>query len=106
MEVARHAHKHDRMFMMNLSAPFLSQFFKEPMMAAMPYVDLLFGNEEEVQAFANEHGWNTKDVRNWQKLVALPKENPQRERIIIITQGPMPVLLFLVAKLKNSLCLC
>jgi hypothetical protein len=31
--------------MMNLSAPFLSQFFKEPMMEAMPYVDILFGNE-------------------------------------------------------------
>ena len=32
-------------FMMNLSAPFLCQFFKEPMMQAMPYMDLLFGNE-------------------------------------------------------------
>lgn len=30
---------------MNLSAPFLSQFFKKPMMDAMPYVDVLFGNE-------------------------------------------------------------
>ena len=30
---------------MNLSAPFLCQFFKEPMMAAMPFVDILFGNE-------------------------------------------------------------
>jgi hypothetical protein len=44
MEVANHALKHDCPFMMNLSAPFLSQFFKEPMMAAMPYVDILFGN--------------------------------------------------------------
>jgi adenosine kinase len=45
MEVANHALKHDCPFMMNLSAPFLSQFFKEPMMEAMPYVDILFGNE-------------------------------------------------------------
>ena len=30
---------------MNLSAPFLPQFFKEPMMDAMPYVDIIFGNE-------------------------------------------------------------
>lgn len=30
---------------MNLSAPFLSQFFKEPLMNAMPYVDIIFGNE-------------------------------------------------------------
>jgi sugar/nucleoside kinase (ribokinase family) len=45
MEVANHALKRDCPFMMNLSAPFLSQFFKEPMMQAMPYVDILFGNE-------------------------------------------------------------
>jgi sugar/nucleoside kinase (ribokinase family) len=45
MEVANHAFKHDCPFMMNLSAPFLSQFFKEPMMEAMPYVDVLIGNE-------------------------------------------------------------
>lgn len=31
--------------MMNLSAPFLCQHFKKPMMEAMPYVDILFGNE-------------------------------------------------------------
>jgi len=45
MEVAKHALDRDCPFMMNLSAPFLSQFFKEPMMEAMPYVDILFGNE-------------------------------------------------------------
>ena len=31
--------------MMNLSAPFLCQVFKKPMMEALPYVDILFGNE-------------------------------------------------------------
>lgn len=30
---------------MNLSAPFLCQFFKKAMMDAIPYVDILFGNE-------------------------------------------------------------
>jgi adenosine kinase len=45
MEVANHALTNDCPFMMNLSAPFLSQFFIGPMMEAMPYVDILFGNE-------------------------------------------------------------
>lgn len=31
--------------MMNLSAPFISQIFHEPLMNAMPYVDIIFGNE-------------------------------------------------------------
>jgi adenosine kinase len=30
---------------MNLSAPFLCQFFKDPMLQTLPYVDVLFGNE-------------------------------------------------------------
>lgn len=30
---------------MNLSAPFLSQFFKEPQMQVLPYCDFIFGNE-------------------------------------------------------------
>lgn len=32
-------------FIMNLSAPFVSQFYKEPLQKMLPYVDVLFGNE-------------------------------------------------------------
>ncbi len=45
MEVALHANEKNKIFMMNLSAPFLSQFFKDPMMKTFPYIDILFGNE-------------------------------------------------------------
>lgn len=42
--------------MMNLSAPFLCQVFKKPMMEALPYVDILFGNESvsKIIIFENE----------------------------------------------------
>lgn len=46
MEVAEHACKNNKPFIMNLSAPFLIQFFKEPMMKAFPYADIIFGNEQ------------------------------------------------------------
>lgn len=52
--LGQHAAESQKTFSMNLSAPFLCQFFKEPMMQVMPYVDLLFGNESEALAFA-EH---------------------------------------------------
>ena len=52
MEVAKHSLANKKTFMMNLSAPFISQFFKDPLMAAMPYVDILFGNESEAEAFS------------------------------------------------------
>ncbi|TNN82417.1 Adenosine kinase [Liparis tanakae] len=48
MKVAKHASDHNKIFCMNLSAPFISQFFKEPLMKVMPYVDILFGNETPI----------------------------------------------------------
>jgi adenosine kinase len=42
---------------MNLSAPFLCQFFKQPMLELAPYWDILFGNESEALAFAENNDW-------------------------------------------------
>lgn len=46
MRFAQFAHDHDRTFTVNLSAPFLSQFFKDRLLNALPYVDILFGNDD------------------------------------------------------------
>ena len=46
MRFAKFAHEHDRTFTVNLSAPFLSQFFKDKLVNALPYVDILFGNDD------------------------------------------------------------
>lgn len=92
--VAKHALAHNRLFMMNLSAPFLPQFFKEPMMEAMPYVDIIFGNETEAATFAKEQNFNTDNLHEIAlKICKLPKQNEQRERVAIITQGSDAVLL-------------
>ncbi|CAD7081365.1 unnamed protein product [Hermetia illucens] len=94
LEVAKHALQHNRWFIMNLSAPFISQFYKEPLMAALPYVDLIFGNETETEAFAKEQGWETDDLKEiGKKICKLPKQNENRQRIAVITQGQHPVLL-------------
>ena len=45
LALATHAKKENKIFAMNLSAPFLSKFFKEPLMKLMPYCDYIFGNE-------------------------------------------------------------
>lgn len=72
---------------MNLSAPFICQFFKEPFHAALPYVDILFGNETEAVAFAKAHDFGTEDIPEIaKKLAAWEKKNAQRHRIVIITQ--------------------
>ncbi|XP_060523221.1 adenosine kinase [Cylas formicarius] len=92
-EVAKLALAHDKPFIMNLSAPFISQLYKEPLMQVMPYVDVIFGNETEAEAFATEQSFATKDVREIAlKIAALPKLNKKRGRIVIITQGIDPVV--------------
>jgi len=45
LDIAQHACDNQKLFMMNLSAPFVSQFFKEPLMRIFPFIDILFGNE-------------------------------------------------------------
>ncbi|XP_076980982.1 adenosine kinase isoform X2 [Tamandua tetradactyla] len=76
LKVARHASENNRIFTLNLSAPFISQFYKEPLMKVMPYVDILFGNE------------TTEDIKEIaRKTQALPKVNLKRQRIVIFTQG-------------------
>ncbi|XP_043959610.1 adenosine kinase b isoform X2 [Gambusia affinis] len=76
LKVAKHASENNKIFCMNLSAPFISQFFKEPLMKVMPYVDILFGNEttDDIAVIAN-------------KTQNLPKENAKRQRLVVFTQG-------------------
>ena len=41
-------------YALNLSAPFLCQFFKAQMHAVLPFADYVFGNESEVRAERGE----------------------------------------------------
>lgn len=38
--------------------------FKETLTKALPYVDFLFGNETEAEAFAKSEGWPTEDKKD------------------------------------------
>ena len=63
LKVAHHASENNRIFTLNLSAPFISQFYKESLMKVMPFVDILFGNEVEAATFAREQGFETEDIK-------------------------------------------
>lgn len=88
LKVAKHAAENNKIFSLNLSAPFICEFFKDALMEVMPYVDILFGNETEAAMFAREQGFETKDIEEIaQKAQALPKVNKKRQRIVVFTQG-------------------
>lgn len=80
-------------FILNLSAPFIAQFFKDPLDEVLPYVDILIGNETEAAAFAESHNIDTKDVKKIAEAIANgPKKNTQRPRTVVFTQGTDPTI--------------
>uniref|UniRef100_A0A8D3CDX8 adenosine kinase n=1 Tax=Scophthalmus maximus TaxID=52904 RepID=A0A8D3CDX8_SCOMX len=88
LKVAKHASENNKLFCLNLSAPFICQFFKDNLMQVMPYVDVLFGNETEAAAFAKEQDFETEDIEEIaKKAQALPKVNTKRQRVVVVTQG-------------------
>ena len=92
--VAQYAASVDKMFSMNLSAPFLCSIFKEPMSKLLPYVDILFGNEGEATAFSESFGLGLTDIEQIALRIArFPKENGKRGRIVVITQGAEPTII-------------
>lgn len=93
MKLAEHCHDNNKTFIMNLSAPFISQFFGEPLAAAMPFVDVIVGNESEAEAFAEANKLEDKTPQGVCKYLAnMPKKNVDRPRVAIITQGPLATI--------------
>lgn len=93
MTVAKHAAETGKYYMINLAAPFICQFFKDPLMELFPYVDFIFGNESEARAFAQVQGWETEDTKVIAvKLAALPKAGGTHKRVAVITQGTDPTI--------------
>jgi len=91
--VARDADLNGKTFMMNLSAPFLCEFYREAMLAVLPYVDILFGNETEADTFAKVNNFNTTDRKQIiLKISEMEKINGKRKRIVVVTQGAEAVL--------------
>lgn len=90
LHIAKHALEHDKIFALNLSAPFVSQFYGKELMQAYEYADLVFGNESELHQFAllNEMPEDSHEslVR---RMANLPKKS-SRKRIVVITHGAEP----------------
>ncbi|KAI7753035.1 hypothetical protein M8C21_016790 [Ambrosia artemisiifolia] len=85
--VAEHAAATNKVFTMNLSAPFICEFFKDAQDKALPYVDYVFGNETEARTFSKVHGYEIAI-----KISQMPKASSTRKRITVVTQGADPVV--------------
>lgn len=73
---------------MNLSAPFIPQFFKEQVDQMIPFCDIVIGNESEAAAYAEAHGLADKSPAAVAVAIAqVKKQNASRPRLVVITQG-------------------
>lgn len=91
LEIAKQACQDNKIVAMNLSAPFICSFFMEALMKMLPYVDYLFGNEDEFAAFAETSKIESTDLKVIGKHISkLPKENKARKRMVLMTQGHLP----------------
>lgn len=94
MALAEEAAKTNKPFIFSLSAPFIPQFFKDQVDQTAPYWDYIIGNETEAMSYADSHDLKTHDIPTITKHLAnLPKENKQRKRVAIITQGTDPTII-------------
>ncbi|KAI8979686.1 Ribokinase-like protein [Mycotypha africana] len=85
--VSQHAAENNKTFAFNLSAPFLSQFFKERLDAVIKNTDILFGNEDEARTYSKQAGWDTEDVQEIAKKLSKLEKGNAKPRIVVITQG-------------------
>lgn len=93
LEVGKHCAETNKMFLMNLSAPFIPIAFKDPLLKAIPYVDILVGNEAEAAALSTSLSLGLEDLQEIAKyVVKQPKINQSRPRVVIFTQGPDPII--------------
>ncbi|TJX40291.1 hypothetical protein E8P77_32680 [Soehngenia saccharolytica] len=101
MLVAEHAAATNKIFMMNLSAPFICEFFRDVQEKVFPYIDFVFGNETEARTFSKVHGWETDNVEEIAlKISQWPKASGTHKRIAVITQGADPVVVAEDGKVK------
>jgi len=94
MKIAQFSSQHDdRLFVYNLGAPYVNQFYNQQVLELLPLVDTVIGNEDEAYTFAEVNNWKTKDLSEIAlKLSHFEKKNSNKVRLVIITQGPNPVL--------------
>lgn len=94
MHIAEHVNKNNKVLAINLAAPFICQFFKQPLLAALEYTDFVFGNESEAEAFGEANELDDKSPKGVVKYLSQYKSQRQgRKRVAVITQGKERTLL-------------
>jgi adenosine kinase len=92
-EIAQYASDNNVLFGFNLSAVFLLQFELDNVMKALKHADFVFANEDEAAAYGVAHKMGECTHQDVAKAIArTEKSNKLRQRYVIITMGPAPII--------------
>lgn len=85
--VGDHAVANNKVLGINLSAPFIIEFFGDKVKMALEYADFVFSNESEAETYGkvNNLGSDLKEIAL--KICEGPKKNSKRDRMVVFTQG-------------------
>lgn len=72
---------------LNLSAPFIPQFFKSQVDQVIPYANLVIGNESEAESWAQAAGLKTRDLGEIAQAIANEPAEIEPPRTVLITNG-------------------
>ncbi|EDR15993.1 uncharacterized protein LACBIDRAFT_192435 [Laccaria bicolor S238N-H82] len=95
LELSSKSTEAGKTFILNLSAPFIAQFFGSQVSQILPFTDVVIGNEAEAESWAAANNYpDVKDLTGIAKAIALlPKKNPARSRVVVFTQGAQSTVL-------------
>ncbi|CAD6924662.1 unnamed protein product, partial [Tilletia controversa] len=102
--VAKKAKETGATFAINLSAPFIPQFFSSQLDQILPYTSIVIGNESEAETYAGSHDIASTDLPTVAKAIAnFASELPSSlKRRVILTHGAEPSVLAVQGEEKTT----
>lgn len=90
IKIGQHAKETGKPFVLNFSAPFIPQFFKDALAKVLPYVTIVVANESEAAAYAEAFGLSCDK----EDLVAIAKSiiGDSNDKTVIFTHGLEPTV--------------
>ena len=87
LNVCKSVVEDNKIYCLNLSAPFIVQFFGDQLATAMQFADFVFANESEAATYGEVKGLGSDLPTIALKIAALPKASGCRPRVVVFTQG-------------------
>jgi adenosine kinase len=97
-ELAQRVSSSGKTFVLNLSAPFIPERFGDVLSSILPYTNIIIANESEAKAWSAANPVPFSSIPSTisvassipaiaSRLALLPKSNPSKPRLVLVTQG-------------------